>query len=138
MTGHGTHEFVQLYINGIYWGLYNMVERPDDGYGAAYFGVEQGRLFLIQPERHRIGDATRWNFLINTLSTEDMSVSANYAQMQKYLNVKEFADYLIGQWFDGVSDWPDSNYWVGGDTAKAAVPVLRVGRRGQFQHGARL
>jgi hypothetical protein len=38
--------------------------------------------------------------------------------MEKYLNVKQFADYLIGQWFDGVSDWPGNNYWAGGDTSK--------------------
>ena len=119
MTGQGVHgEFVQLYINGIYWGLYNMTERPDDGYGAAYFGSNKDDYFSYSQNGLESGDDTRWNFLINTLSTEDMSVSANYAQMQKYLNVKEFADYLIGQWFDGVSDWPDSNYWVGGDTAK--------------------
>jgi len=38
MTGQGTHgTFVHLYINGIYWGLYNVAERPDDGYGEAYF-----------------------------------------------------------------------------------------------------
>ncbi len=119
MTGQGTHgTFVQLYINGIYWGLYNVAERPDDGYGEAYFDSKKDDYFSVMDNDVKSGDATRWNYLMGTLSDEDMSDSANYAQMQKYLNTKEFADYLIGQWFDGVSDWPANNWWAGGDTSK--------------------
>ena len=119
MTGQGVHgTFVHLYINGIYWGLYNLVERPDDGYGAAYFGSHKKNYFSFSQNGVESGDDTRWKYMMNTLAKQDMSVGANYAEMQKYLDVKEFADYLIGQWFCGVSDWPDNNYWAGGDTSK--------------------
>ena len=119
MTGQGTHGmFVQLYINGIYFGLYNLAERPDDGYGQAYFNSNKDDYFSISDGGVQSGDPTRWNHLMDTLSQKDMSVSASYAEMEKYLNVKQFADYLIGQWFDGVSDWPANNYWAGGDTSK--------------------
>ena len=33
---HGT--FVHLYINGYYWGLYNVVERPDEWFASEHFG----------------------------------------------------------------------------------------------------
>ncbi len=119
MTGQGTHGmFVHLYINGIYWGLYNLAERLDEGYGKAYFDSKGDDYFSISDGGVKSGDATRWNYLMDTLSEKDMSVSANYAEMKKYLNVKQFADYLIGQWFCGVSDWPANNFWAGGDTAK--------------------
>ncbi len=29
---------VHLYINGVYWGLYNPVERPDENFAASHFG----------------------------------------------------------------------------------------------------
>ncbi|MBN02069.1 MAG: hypothetical protein CMJ77_23430 [Planctomycetaceae bacterium] len=32
---------VHVYINGFYWGLYNLVERPDQSMGAAYFGADK-------------------------------------------------------------------------------------------------
>ena len=35
-ASHGKN--VHLYINGMYWGMYNMVERPDESFGEAYFG----------------------------------------------------------------------------------------------------
>ncbi|MCD8481843.1 MAG: CotH kinase family protein [Verrucomicrobia bacterium] len=42
MTGYasrGTH--VHLYINGVYWGLYNPSERIDAAFAASYFGGER-------------------------------------------------------------------------------------------------
>lgn len=119
MTGRGVHgTFVHLYLNGIYWGLYNLVERPDEGYGAAYFDSGKHDYFSISRNGVASGDATRWNYMMNTLAKQDLSVGSHYAEMQEYLDVKQFADYLIGQWFCGVSDWPDNNYWAGGDTSK--------------------
>ena len=39
MSGWGRHNnFVHLYINGLYWGLYNPTEVPDAKWAAAYFG----------------------------------------------------------------------------------------------------
>ena len=34
-SGHGM--FVHLYVNGLYWGLYNPVERPDGSFSSTYF-----------------------------------------------------------------------------------------------------
>ena len=38
--GHvNTHGiFVHLYLNGLYWGLYNLAERPNQDFSASYFG----------------------------------------------------------------------------------------------------
>ncbi|HEX3357532.1 MAG TPA: CotH kinase family protein, partial [Tepidisphaeraceae bacterium] len=118
VSGVGVHgTFVQLYINGLYLGLYNIVERPDAGYGAAYYSGSKDNWFAISQDGVQDGDATRWNFMMNTLAAEDLSISANYAQMQQYLDVKEFADYIISEWYAGKSDWPTNNYWAGGDTS---------------------
>ena len=39
MSGAGSHGvFVHLYLNGLYWGVYNVVERPDASFASAYFG----------------------------------------------------------------------------------------------------
>ncbi len=119
MTGKGVHgTFVHLYINGIYWGLYNLVERPNEGFGEAYFGARKDDYFSFSQNGVESGDPARWNYLLDTLCRKDLSISENYDEIKQYLDVKQFANYLIGQWFCGVSDWPDTNYWVGGDTAK--------------------
>jgi len=39
MTGGGSRgTFVHLYLNGVYWGVYNAVERPDEQFAAEYYG----------------------------------------------------------------------------------------------------
>lgn len=117
MTGEESHgQFVQLYINGLYWGLYNAVERPDEGFGSQYEGGSSDDWFAISQDGVNNGDATRWNYLNNTLITKDMTNSSNYAELEQYLDVKEFSDYLIAQWWAGTSDWPGNNWWAGGRT----------------------
>ena len=46
MGGHGSHgTFVLLYLNGQFWGLYNLVERPDDAFQATYFSGDEDDYF---------------------------------------------------------------------------------------------
>ena len=107
----------------MYWGLYNMVERPDDDYMAVYFGGDDANWFYRNHGDAENGDWTRWNYLLNTLTTRDQSVPANYAELQGYLDPQAFADYLILSWWFGITDWPNNNYYVanrntaGADTA---------------------
>ena len=47
MSGLGSHgAFVHLYINGLYWGLYSLVERPDSSFMAAYVGGQEDEWFV--------------------------------------------------------------------------------------------
>ncbi|MCA9171308.1 MAG: chitobiase/beta-hexosaminidase C-terminal domain-containing protein, partial [Planctomycetales bacterium] len=42
MGGLDAHsDYVHLYINGLYWGLYSPTERPDDAFAVAYLGGER-------------------------------------------------------------------------------------------------
>ena len=42
MGGYGPHgTYVHLYLNGLYWGLYNMGEKGDASYAAHYLGGEK-------------------------------------------------------------------------------------------------
>ena len=36
---HGT--YVNLYLDGVYWGIYYVHERPDDSFAAAYLGGDK-------------------------------------------------------------------------------------------------
>ena len=38
-ASHG--RFVHLYVNGLYWGLYNPCERPDASFSSSYYGGEK-------------------------------------------------------------------------------------------------
>ena len=48
-ASHGN--YVQLYVNGLYWGLYNPTERPDTSFAAAYLGGDKDNWDAIE-RRH--------------------------------------------------------------------------------------
>lgn len=107
MTGYGSHGvFMHLYVNGIYWGLYNPVEKPDAWFGAEYFGGEKEDWWASNNE----GDPARWNYLRGTLVNRDMRNPGNYEELKQYLDVVMFCDYLILTWMTGMRDWPNNNW----------------------------
>ncbi|MCU0381542.1 MAG: chitobiase/beta-hexosaminidase C-terminal domain-containing protein, partial [Chitinophagaceae bacterium] len=102
--------FMHLYINGIYWGLYNPVQSPDAGYSAQYFGGTYADWLSVEPDGIRSGDPARFNYLVGALTDKDMRVPANYNELKQYLDVSNFSDYLLLTWYIGMSDWPTNNF----------------------------
>ncbi|MBN1674697.1 MAG: lamin tail domain-containing protein [Kiritimatiellae bacterium] len=132
-AGFGTHgTFMHLYVNGLYWGLYNPVERPDAWHTSAYFGGEQEDWYAVSHRSEKdglpgiSGDATRYRYFLSTLAVKDMSVPANYAEMQQYLNVPPFIDYVMLYWYSGAGDWQDNSFnnFYAGNRNVPEEPIL--------------
>ena len=104
--------FVHLYLNGIYWGVYNAVERPDRRFLASYYGGDSTEdWFGINIDRLSIVD--RWVAMHRYARNYDLSEPAKYREMQTLLNTAHFSDYILLNWVSGVGDWGQGN-WYGG------------------------
>ncbi|MEM7235446.1 MAG: chitobiase/beta-hexosaminidase C-terminal domain-containing protein, partial [Planctomycetota bacterium] len=53
--------YVHLYINGIYWGLYNLTERPDEDWAASYRGGTEDDFDIVKNGELKAGTRTLWN-----------------------------------------------------------------------------
>jgi hypothetical protein len=124
-SAHGM--FVHLYINGIYWGLYNPVERPDNAFSASYYGGDRDNWDAIHDNAANEGDKTAWNQMIakcrqasnsNEVYQElqgnnpDGTANPSYPNL---LDVTNYVDYLIVNLWGGNWDWPWKNWWAGRD-----------------------
>ena len=120
---HGT--FVHLYLNGLYWGLYNAVERPDHAFGAAYYGGSKDDWDAINSGDVTNGDLTAWNTLVGKCRA-GLSTMAAYQEIQgnnpdgsrnpaypDLIDVSNYIDYMIINFWGGNGDWPWRNYWMG-------------------------
>lgn len=129
--------YLHLYINGVYWGLYNVVERPDSGFAESYIEGAQRDLWEGQNSGSPINSATNLNFW-NSYRNELSAITAagtDTARDAAYLEACGFnpdgsrnpsfpiwcdpsnnADYFITNWYGGNSDWPFKNYYGGIDT----------------------
>lgn len=106
--------FVQLYINGQYWGLYNAVEEIDQTWAAANYGGNADNYDVIKPDGDGgiyadSGSLTAWNNLFNTADAAyaDGKVdSTEYAAISKLVDPKALADYMLDVFYRGDNDAP--------------------------------
>jgi len=136
MSGVGARgNFVHVYINGLYWGLYNAAERPDDNFQADYFGGNDTDYFAVKEDGPKDGDPTRWNYLTTTLKNKDMSVLANYRELEQYLDTKQFADYILLNFYSRTHDWPNNNFWGGNRNTPTPGPTRFFAWDGEYSFG---
>ncbi len=105
--------FVHLYVNGLYWGLFNPIQRQDAGFMTSYFGGDVNDWMTLNHNGIDGGDATRFTYLTTTLASKNMGIQANYEEAKQYLDVEKFIDYLMITWMSGMVDWPANNYYGG-------------------------
>jgi hypothetical protein len=99
---------VHLYINGLYWGLYILSERPDDGFAALHLGGDKEDydvLFANSVMEVVAGDLTAWNTLL-TLAAGDLSNPKAYEAIRKLVDVPAMIDYLLMIYYVGSRDAP--------------------------------
>lgn len=124
MSGLGSHGmFVHLYINGLYWGLYNAVERPDAWFTSAYRGGEQEDWYAVNHSGTVSGDRDRFDALRDLAERGGLADPGRYGELESLLDLEQYCDYLILNWYAGTGDWPGNN-WYGGNRNHPAGPAL--------------
>ncbi|MEK7951440.1 chitobiase/beta-hexosaminidase C-terminal domain-containing protein [Luteolibacter sp. Y139] len=110
MNGAASHgNLVHLYINGIYWGIYNPSERPDSKFSASYFGGDPEDYDAMNHDGVVDGDNVAWNTL-RDLARAGVTTSAQYAAIKQYLDVDQYIDYMLLNFYGSNQDWPDNNW----------------------------
>jgi hypothetical protein len=99
---------VHVYINGLYWGLYILTERPDEGFAANHLGgskEDYDVLYANTPMEVVAGDMTAWNAML-AAAAGDLSSPKAYEAFQKLVDVPALIDYLLMICYVGSRDAP--------------------------------
>jgi hypothetical protein len=107
LATHG--RWVHLYINGLYWGMYHVHERPDGDFMASYFGGEKEDYDALSAGNPRSGDKVAWNAMF-AIANGNIANPARYANIQHYLDVNSLIDYMLVNFFVGNTDWDGHNW----------------------------
>ena len=89
--------------------MYNLVERPDNHFAAEYLDGDDDDWFFTHHGGAGSADSSRWDYLTGQLANKDMADSQAYLEMQEYLDVQSFADYILAGTYIGLTDWPQNN-----------------------------
>lgn len=115
-----------VYINGQYWGVYDIRDNPDDhDYTDYYYGQDKFHLQYIETwggtwaEYGGTQALNDWDALRTYILNSDMTVPGNFAYVNSLLDPTSLADYVITNSFVVCTDWLNYNsgWWRGLDTA---------------------
>ena len=118
-------EYVHLYINGIYWGIYAPSERLDSDFAASYLDGEPEDYDVIKDYLEVIdGENTAWNKMME-MANAGLESNEAYQQiqgnnpdgsrnpeMESMLDVMNLADYMLINFYGSNTDWDHHNWAV--------------------------
>lgn len=104
---------LHLYINGLYWGLYWMHERPDAAFAASYLGGDKEDYDVIKHIYYNAidGDNSDYLAMFKLSATSPNHVTA-FERLQEKLDVPDFIDYMITNYYVGNGDWDHKNWYA--------------------------
>ncbi|MDZ4758597.1 MAG: lamin tail domain-containing protein [Bacteroidota bacterium] len=117
-----TAEKCIVYLNGKYWGIYDLRENADD-HDYTDYNYNQGKYDLqyiltwgtTWAEYGGNKALTDWSTLYNYINSNNMADSTKFAHVDSLLDVKSLADYIIVNSLTVCSDWLNYNtaWWRG-------------------------
>ncbi|HPY58339.1 MAG: chitobiase/beta-hexosaminidase C-terminal domain-containing protein, partial [Bacteroidales bacterium] len=131
------NRFVHLYINGLYWGVYDLNERVKSEFAEAYLGGDEEDYDVVKDlasdkddkgivdgiEIDDDGDGKPDRFLGRDIFNEMYGIAtqvgsspddSNYARIisEKLLDLEGFIDYMLINFYIGNSDWDRGNWYA--------------------------
>jgi len=105
--------YAHVYINGIYWGMYNPSERGSAGFGESYLGGDKEDYQSLNSGEAVDGDEARIDYLsMISLANSGLADPVSYAEMAERLDLEAFSDYMIIQQYGGNLDWDHHNWYA--------------------------
>ncbi len=102
---------VVLYLNGEYWGIYYIHEKPDEHYLEDHCHVDIEDINLIEDWYGTCEAGNNLNFLelYDFIANNDLSEADAYTYVASRMDISNFIDYQIFEIFTANLDWPANN-----------------------------
>jgi len=117
-------DFVHLYLNGLYWGLYNLTEKINEDLLADYFGGKAQDWCVVKSLWNsdtdgdvRNGNPARYRRLLDLVGghghgrPRSLRDAAAYTAVTHLIDPVRFAEYIMVHCYHGTGDWPDNNWY---------------------------
>lgn len=106
--------WVHLFLNGFYWGLYTLTERPDEDFMVSHVGGKKDDYDVLNANRLRHGESGNLNQLRELVKSRKIRGRSSYESLEALLAIDAFIDYFLLNIYACNVDWPSKNYWIAG------------------------
>lgn len=117
------NKFVHLFLNGIYWGMYNVSERLDEDFMGSYLKGKANDFDVVKDYAEvTAGNLIAWNNMM-AMANSGLQDLGSYQKIQgnnpdgtrnsayeAYLDVENLIDYMLMNFYAGNNDWDHHNW----------------------------
>lgn len=103
---------VIMYLNGVYYGIYDFNEDLNKDYLVAHYGVDGDTVDVIKRNTTVLkGDNKDIKRVFSYAIDKDLSKDSVYDEFTQWVDVEYFTDYFIAQTYFSNSDMFNQKYW---------------------------
>jgi len=123
------------FLNGEYWGIYNMRENLDEHYLSAHYQIDPCQVVILERNSQisfgEPGDASHYQALLKYIGDNEINDPEHYNYVATQMDIDNFIDYQIAEIYSANRNWPWDNikYWrYKTNTYKPEAPYGQDGR----------
>lgn len=109
---------VVVYINGNYYGMYNLREKLNQDYLVSRYNIEKGTVDLIKYNKATKGSTDDYNALVKYITSHDVKKPEVYNYIKEQIDIQELINYVIAEVYYGNTDLGNIRYWKSKENGK--------------------
>ncbi|MFC1552569.1 CotH kinase family protein [Candidatus Latescibacterota bacterium] len=101
-----------VFINGVYWGHYNIREKQNEDYLAAHHSIDPENVNMLElvPEVYVIeGDSLHYKAMTDYIENNDMNDNIHYEYVKTQMDMDNYLDYNVVEMYSGNNNWTNHN-----------------------------
>ena len=108
-----------VYLNGQYWGLYNIREKVNEHFLDDKINVTKSEINILERNGEIVeGTNQAYNELINFITNNSLANQTNYDVIADQIDIDNYIAYQVAQIYLDNTDWPGNNikFWNSPET----------------------
>lgn len=106
------YKTIILYINGKYWGIYNIREKIESEFIANHYNVSEDKVNITRIDYNVTCGSTTWyRDIVNYVSNNDMANSKNYEYIKTQIDIDSLIDFWIAETYTTNNDIVNARFY---------------------------
>jgi len=105
---------VVTYINGEYYGIYNLREKINEHFIASKHDLDKDDIDIVEKDGELIyGNTQDYHDLVNYVQSHNLTADSAYNSVANRIDINNYISYQLAQIYFNNTDWPGNNikYW---------------------------